>query len=188
MASRPPGAVTICPTFARKRQLAAASTERNDTFYHMSCSTSGASTQSSEVFANASPSARARGVSLLSPSNASPILGSCWECSVLLFSQVCDGTIIGTVLQTIVDVVDFELNIGEATHIPRVHPLRGGTIELEPNFNPDTSRLLGAMGHKVKVSQTMGSTQSIVIEAGKFLGAADPRRPGALAVGVDSLQ
>ena len=98
------------------------------------------------------------------------------------------GTIIGTVLQTIVDVVDFELNIGEATHIPRIHPLSGGTIELEPNFNPDTARLLVAMGHKVKVSQTMGSTQSIVIEGGKFLGAADPRRPGALAVGVDSLQ
>jgi gamma-glutamyltranspeptidase/glutathione hydrolase len=98
------------------------------------------------------------------------------------------GTIIGTVLQTLVDVIDFRLNIAEATHIPRIHQANGETIELEPNFNPDTARLLVAMGHKVKPSQTMGSTQSIMIEDGKFLGAADPRRPGALAVGVDSLR
>jgi gamma-glutamyltranspeptidase/glutathione hydrolase len=98
------------------------------------------------------------------------------------------STIIGTVLQTLVDTIDFDLNIAEATHIPRIHPSSGETIELEPNFNPDTARLLVAMGHKVKTSQTMGSTQSIVVEDGKFLGAADPRRPGALVVGVDSLR
>jgi gamma-glutamyltranspeptidase/glutathione hydrolase len=88
----------------------------------------------------------------------------------------------------LVDVIDFQLNIAEATHIPRIHQASGDAIELEPNFNPDTARLLVAMGHKVKASQTMGSTQSIMIEGGKFLGAADPRRPGALAVGVDSLR
>lgn len=98
------------------------------------------------------------------------------------------STIIGTVVQTLVDVLDFDLNIAEATHIPRIHEAGGDTIELEPNFNPDTSRLLVEMGHKVKPSQTMGSTQSIVIESGKFLGAADPRRPGAMAVSVDSLR
>jgi gamma-glutamyltranspeptidase/glutathione hydrolase len=98
------------------------------------------------------------------------------------------GTIIGTVLQTLVDVIDFDLNIGEATHIPRIHQANGETIELEPNFNPDTARLLAGMGHKIKPRQTMGSTQSIMIEGDKFLGAADPRRPGALAVGVDSLR
>jgi gamma-glutamyltranspeptidase/glutathione hydrolase len=95
------------------------------------------------------------------------------------------GTIIGTVLQQVVDVVDFGLNVGEAAHQPRIHQLASDVLEVEPNFNPDTARLLGEMGHKVKPSQTMGSTQSILVEDGRFLGGADPRRPGALAVGVD---
>ncbi len=98
------------------------------------------------------------------------------------------ATIIGTVLQTIVDVVDFQLNVAEATHIPRVHQPDGEQLDLEPNFNPDTARLLAGMGHKIRTSQTIGSTQSIVIEDGKFLGAADPRRPGALAIGVDRVR
>ncbi len=34
----------------------------------------------------------------------------------------------------------------------------------------------------MKSAETMGSAQSIMIEKGLFLGAADPRRPGALAV------
>jgi gamma-glutamyltranspeptidase/glutathione hydrolase len=55
-------------------------------------------------------------------------------------------------------------------------------LRVEPNFNPDTVRLLTAMGHRITSDQTMGSAQSIMIENGLYLGAADPRRPGALAV------
>ena len=39
-------------------------------------------------------------------------------------------------------------------------------------------------GHTVRPSMTMGSTQSIMIEGDRFLGAADTRRPDALALGV----
>jgi gamma-glutamyltranspeptidase/glutathione hydrolase len=92
------------------------------------------------------------------------------------------STIITTVTQLIVNVIDFKLNIDEATHQPRIYQGWTDTLRVEPNFNPDTVALLERMGHKVTSDETMGSAQSIMIENGLFLGAADPRRPGALAV------
>jgi len=92
------------------------------------------------------------------------------------------STIIDTVLQVIVNVIDFDLNIAEATHQPRIFQAATDTLEVEPNFNPDTVAAFRAKGHPVKAAETMGSAQSIMIDKGLFLGAADPRRPGALAV------
>lgn len=92
------------------------------------------------------------------------------------------STIIDTVLQVIVNVIDFDLNVAEATHQPRIFQAATDTLEVEPNFNPDTVAALRARGHPVKTAETMGSAQSIMIDKGLYLGAADPRRPGALAV------
>jgi gamma-glutamyltranspeptidase/glutathione hydrolase len=92
------------------------------------------------------------------------------------------STIIDTVLQVIVNVVDFDLNVAEATHQPRIFQNASDTLEVEPNFNSDTVAALRAKGHPVKTAETMGSAQSIMIDKGLYLGAADPRRPGALAV------
>lgn len=92
------------------------------------------------------------------------------------------STIIDTVLQVIVNVVDFKLNVEEATHQPRIFQDASDKLRVEPNFNPDTVRLLSAMGHPITSDETMGSAQSIMIDGGHFLGAADPRRPGALAI------
>jgi gamma-glutamyltranspeptidase/glutathione hydrolase len=93
------------------------------------------------------------------------------------------STILNTILQVIVNVVDYDLNVAEATHAPRIHQQwRPNDLEVEPNFNPDTIRLLKAKGHDVDAEETRGSAQSILIENGRFYGAADPRRPGALAV------
>lgn len=92
------------------------------------------------------------------------------------------STIIDTVLQVIVNVIDFNLNVEEATHQARIYQDAGDTLRVEPNFNPDTVGLLKAKGHTITSDETMGSAQSIMIENGLFLGAADPRRPGALAV------
>ncbi len=84
--------------------------------------------------------------------------------------------------QVIINVIDFKLNIDEATHQPRVYQGATDTLRVEPNFNPDTVAALKRMGHTISSDETMGSAQSIMIEDGRFLGAADPRRPGALAV------
>lgn len=92
------------------------------------------------------------------------------------------STIIDTVLQVVVNVIDFKLNVAEATHLPRIYQDASDKLRLEPNFNPDTRDRLAAIGHPITSDETMGSAQSIMIEGGHFLGAADPRRPGALAV------
>lgn len=91
------------------------------------------------------------------------------------------GRIINTILQVLVNTIDFKLNIDEATHQPRISQ-NEGALEVEPNFNPDTLALLRAKGHEIKQSDTMGSAQSIAIEGDYFFGAADPRRPGAAAI------
>ncbi|ANY21385.1 Gamma-glutamyltranspeptidase precursor [Tsuneonella dongtanensis] len=92
------------------------------------------------------------------------------------------STIIDTVVQVVVNTVDFGLNVAEATHQPRIYQGSSGPLDVEPNFNPDTVAALEALGHRVVTGETKGSAQSIMIERGLVLGAADPRRPGALAV------
>lgn len=91
------------------------------------------------------------------------------------------NTIPGTVMQTIVDVVDFGMNIAEAAHRPRIHQDMGtGMLQIEPGFSPDTLRLLRGLGHRIESDETIGSTQTLLVdEDGGVQGAADPRRPGA---------
>ncbi len=92
--------------------------------------------------------------------------------------------IITTTLQLIMNVIDHGMNLAAATAAPRVHhqwlPDR---LRVERGLSPDTVRLLAAKGHRVVVKNAMGSTQSIMRTADGFLGASDPRRPGALAAG-----
>jgi len=93
--------------------------------------------------------------------------------------------IINVVLQLVVNVLDYELNIAEATAAPRLYQSwRGAPLYLEPGFSLDTEEILLSRGHEIKAQQTMGSTQSIVVEGGLYFGAADSRRPGAGAVGL----
>ncbi len=90
------------------------------------------------------------------------------------------GRIVNTILQVVVNAIDFNLNIDEAIHQPRISQ-GSGALEVEPNYNPDTRARLEKMGHKTRSSDTMGSVQAIVIENGYFFGGADSRRPGAAA-------
>lgn len=88
--------------------------------------------------------------------------------------------IINTVLQQLVNLIDFGLNLASATHAPRIHhqwyPDR---LEYESGVGVDTLQILKGKGHELKKAGTMGSLQSIQIEQGVLMGASDPRRPGA---------
>lgn len=93
------------------------------------------------------------------------------------------NTIPGTVMQSIVDVVDFGLNIAEATALPRVHQdMRSGKLLVERGISPDTLALLRGIGHQIEIGETIGSTQILLVDTRGVEGAADPRRPGAAAV------
>lgn len=93
--------------------------------------------------------------------------------------------IIATMVQLVINVIDHDLNIAEAAMRPRINQGSAGRpLELEGGYSRDIDRLLEARGHTVRPSATMGSTQSIMIDGDRFLGAADTRRPDALALGV----
>tara|TARA_B110000444_G_scaffold187874_1_gene177184 strand:- start:230 stop:595 length:366 start_codon:yes stop_codon:yes gene_type:complete len=84
------------------------------------------------------------------------------------------------VLRVVSGVIDFNLNIGEATMLPRIHkdwPYAG--LDYESILSSDISRQLDSMGHETEAQKTMGSTQSIHIQNGLNYGYADLRRPGA---------
>jgi len=84
------------------------------------------------------------------------------------------------ILRVISGVVDFNLNIGEATMLPRVHkdwPYTG--LDYENTISSDVINILDLMGHKPESNKTMGSTQSIHIVDGLRYGYADLRRPNA---------
>ncbi|MGB5596973.1 MAG: gamma-glutamyltransferase, partial [Crocosphaera sp.] len=94
------------------------------------------------------------------------------------------SSIITTTLQIILNVIDHEMNIAEATNATRIHhQWFPDKIRFERSLNGDTIELLERKGHQIERGFAMGSTQSILSENGQFYGASDPRRPGALTLG-----
>ncbi|MCU5771222.1 gamma-glutamyltransferase [Erwiniaceae bacterium BAC15a-03b] len=93
--------------------------------------------------------------------------------------------IITTVLQMVVNSIDFGMNVAEATNAPRFHhQWLPDQLRVEKGFSPDTLRLLESKGQHVKVQPAMGSTQSIMIGPdGMLYGASDPRSVGDLTAG-----
>ena len=92
--------------------------------------------------------------------------------------------IITTVLQILLNVIDHNLTISEATLAPRIHhQWYPDEIRIEQGISPDTQTLLRKKGHEVVTKWAMGSTQSILFKNNTFYGASDPRKPGALTLG-----
>jgi gamma-glutamyltranspeptidase / glutathione hydrolase len=93
--------------------------------------------------------------------------------------------IISVVLQIILNVIDHGLNVAEAENAPRAHDqLWPDELRIERGVSPDTIRLLQAMGHKVVLSEAMGSANTILrAPDGELEGASDLRQRGTLAIG-----
>jgi gamma-glutamyltranspeptidase/glutathione hydrolase len=92
-------------------------------------------------------------------------------------------TIINTVLQVIVNIVDHDMDIQEAIDAPRIHhQWLPDEIVYEPyGLSPDTQRALVSRGHKlVSKPRYMGDAEGIMIEpkTGVRLGASDSRSEG----------
>ncbi|WP_339860475.1 gamma-glutamyltransferase [Paremcibacter congregatus] len=91
------------------------------------------------------------------------------------------STIITVVFQTILNMIEFDMNIAAATFAPRLHHqwLPDKTF-VEQGVSADTLAILKAMGHNIDAGKrTLGSTQSITRKDGFFYGASDSRRLGA---------
>jgi gamma-glutamyltranspeptidase/glutathione hydrolase len=90
--------------------------------------------------------------------------------------------IITTVLQVVLNVVDFKMTVQEAVDAPRFHhQWLPDAIRLErQGFAADVVTALEAMGHAVAVGEDMGDVHAIMIDpaSGLRLGASDPRLDG----------
>lgn len=92
--------------------------------------------------------------------------------------------IITTVLQQIVNYIDYGMNPLEAAATPRFHhQWTPDELRIEKGFSIDTLNLLQQWGHKVALKPAMGRTQTIEIRNGLLLGASDPRNPDGRTMG-----
>jgi len=86
----------------------------------------------------------------------------------------------GSILQVLINNIDFGLDIGEATMSPRIHQdSQSLTLYYEKTMSQDSLKILESYGHNLELSDTMGSTQSINIKDGVKYGFSDLRRPNA---------
>ncbi|MBI5382696.1 MAG: gamma-glutamyltransferase [Opitutae bacterium] len=101
-------------------------------------------------------------------------------------------TIINTVLQVILNVVDHRMPVTQAVEASRVHHQWLPDVLTYERFglSADTAALLRAMGHTLKERDAdegsyQGGAESIARDpaTGRWLGAADPRKPDSKAVG-----
>jgi len=90
-------------------------------------------------------------------------------------------TIITTVANVLIDVVDFSLDIQEAVNAPRFHhQWLPDQILVEDRLSPDTMNLLRSKGHKLENRQFWGGSECIMVDpkTGERLGASDGRNNG----------
>jgi gamma-glutamyltranspeptidase/glutathione hydrolase len=96
-------------------------------------------------------------------------------------------TIINTVLQCIINVIDFNMNVFEAIDAPRFHhQWLPDKIRIEQwGVGADAVEKLQEMGHTIDWYRTKGRAMGILIDHknGVISGAADPRSPDGAAVG-----
>jgi gamma-glutamyltranspeptidase / glutathione hydrolase len=114
---------------------------------------------------------------------------------VLVLGTPGGSRIITAVLQTILNVVDFQMDVQEAVDAPRLHnQWLPDATKIEPHaLSPDTRKVLESMGHRFEDSPLANHVAAIMVGApslegkaigrNRFYGANDPRGGTGLALG-----
>jgi gamma-glutamyltranspeptidase/glutathione hydrolase len=114
---------------------------------------------------------------------------------ILVLGSPGGARIVTAVLQTILNVIDYRMNIQEAVDAPRIHNqwLPEETKVERYALSPDTRRLLESMGHRFEDSTPANHIAAILVGApslggkaigrNRFYGANDPRGGTGLAQG-----
>jgi gamma-glutamyltranspeptidase / glutathione hydrolase len=90
--------------------------------------------------------------------------------------------IISTVLQVIVNVLDYHMDIAQAVAAPRLHhQWMPDEVRIERGFPAGVLAELAAKGHRIVQPMGETSANSILVTANGLLGAPDPRTRGAEA-------
>jgi gamma-glutamyltranspeptidase / glutathione hydrolase len=103
---------------------------------------------------------------------------------VLITGAPGGSRIITTVLQVIVNAIDFGMDIAQAVAAPRVHhQWLPDVVVVEKDVPTDSIHGLEARGDQVRIGPTSGSAHSIAVAGKMIFGAADARSRGAAADG-----
>ena len=103
---------------------------------------------------------------------------------VLVTGSPGGSRIISTVLQVIVDVLDYHMDVAVAVAAPRLHhQWLPDEVRIERGFAEETLEALRAKGHRIVEPMGQTSANSIAVTPNGPLGAPDPRTRGAEAAG-----
>jgi gamma-glutamyltranspeptidase/glutathione hydrolase len=128
-------------------------------------------------------------------SSMSPTIVSKNGLPVMILGTPGGSRIISTLVLTILNAIDYEMNVQEAVDAPRFHHQWLPDLTNVERFaiSPDTRKLLEAAGHRLGPPQPASHVAAVMIGApslggkpsGKkrFYGANDPRRNSGLALG-----
>ena len=128
-------------------------------------------------------------------SSMSPTIVSKDGKPVMVVGTPGGSRIITAVLHTILNTVDYGMNVQEAVDAPRFHQQWLPDVTNIETFalSPDTRKILVDMGHNLGVPQPANHMAAIVVGApslggkpvgnNRFYGANDPRRNSGLALG-----
>jgi gamma-glutamyltranspeptidase/glutathione hydrolase len=103
---------------------------------------------------------------------------------VLVTGTPGGSRIISAVLQIVVNVLDYKMDVAAAVAAPRVHhQWMPDAVRVERGFPQETLDALKAKGHEVLEPLGQTSANSIAVTPSGLLGAPDPRTRGAEAAG-----
>ena len=104
---------------------------------------------------------------------------------IVAFGSPGGATIINSVFQVTMNLIDHGMSIQDAIDAPRISvtAASGGT-SMEPGFSQETIDALRTLGHSISVATTadIGSIQAVLVDlqTGKQYGGADSRREGTV--------
>jgi len=130
------------------------------------------------------PNAIAPGKRMLSSMSPTIVLDSRGGVDLVL-GAAGGSRIITTVFEQLSNAIDFGMSAGDAVRAPRFHQQDWPDVTLlEPHSLPeDVRRALEKMGHSTQDVEHIADAPAIGRERGLWLGAAEPRREGSLALG-----
>jgi len=103
---------------------------------------------------------------------------------VLVTGTPGGSRIISAVLQVVVNVLDYGMDVAQAVAAPRLHhQWLPDEVRVERGFAEETLAALRARGHRVLEPLGQTSANSIAVTPNGLLGAPDPRTRGAEAAG-----
>ena len=92
--------------------------------------------------------------------------------------------IISAVLQSILNIVDFDMDLEEATYAKRIHhQWQPDVLEIELSIDQKTKNELKGIGYNVEIKDPLTCIQTIMYKDKEYTGYGDFRRPDAFASG-----